>query len=567
MCVNPKRIWNRGKFFRPGVDKASFFVPCGKCPECHRKITDEWFLRTVREVEQCNKEGGKVVFTTLTYNDSCLPHFDNKITNPSCFSYKDQHRFIRSMTKFFERHCVGFDNKKDFRYIIFPERGSDDFYVDEHGRNRQATLRPHYHILLMYSKKAFDSIMISFFNSSKVFLNMPVTRRDLMFNTLAEPVVKSFVENYWKVRVKREVFVPYKRPKLGVLGKYKKKAFDIPLGSVRWSDRPKKCKSGIFVDGEEASLYASKYACKDLSFYESEDVKNFLSDENGDLSPEKLHKYKGCLPRHHQSNFFGFDLVHELGDFDNDGKFIPNENYERYLLEGKDFGFSVDFEKLVAKKHKFPQYILNKINKTKKYVDGFEDPLPSYNRHYVLYLKHSLSYKIKECEQLFEKRLSIGELSKYLKSYNSNLTPGQFLDEVSQIMRGRKLYDLAVYNVVFKDLSLPGKMIDVLESMPYETIIDTGMDMALQRFEGRDFNFAYYHPDGWFSDECHRDIHEREFRYFDTLSCFIGFDGLIEKINKVYGEYRHACQMKFLKDNKERKAQKRAMYNFKHKIF
>lgn len=122
----------------------------------------DWSLRLSREFEICK---GSVLFCTFTFKDECLQYL--RMFQPFI---KSSHEFFVHdsfvMDKNGERiKC--FDNerfsenvcrklRKDgfkFKYILFPEYGSDDYYIDDCGRTRKGTKRPHYHVLFFFYDK------------------------------------------------------------------------------------------------------------------------------------------------------------------------------------------------------------------------------------------------------------------------------------------------------------------------------------------------------------------------------------------------------------------------------
>lgn len=119
----------------------------------------DWSLRLSREFEICK---GSVLFCTFTFKDDCLQYLrmfqpfvksshdfvvhdsfvmDNKGERVKCF---DNERFSEKVCRKLRKD--GFK----FKYILFPEYGSDDYYVDDCGRTRKGTKRPHYHVLFFF---------------------------------------------------------------------------------------------------------------------------------------------------------------------------------------------------------------------------------------------------------------------------------------------------------------------------------------------------------------------------------------------------------------------------------
>lgn len=121
MCTNLKIYKNR-------------VVPCGKCPQCKKKMRNEWFVRMSCENIQ---QKYTPFFCTFTYNDDNLP--ENGL-----FKYSDFQSFLKKVRIYISR------KKYDYklRYIVVGEFGS-----------KQKTERSHYHAILYgvpYNKEFID---------------------------------------------------------------------------------------------------------------------------------------------------------------------------------------------------------------------------------------------------------------------------------------------------------------------------------------------------------------------------------------------------------------------------
>lgn len=97
------------------------FVPCGRCLDCQKRLTNDWVFRLREE----SKNFRFSTFLTLTYDNKNLPKDGN-------LRYLDVQHFLARL-----RH------KFRFRF----------FAVGEYGYN--GTTRPHYHILLFSNSNSF----------------------------------------------------------------------------------------------------------------------------------------------------------------------------------------------------------------------------------------------------------------------------------------------------------------------------------------------------------------------------------------------------------------------------
>lgn len=134
MCLNARPAYilghnAHGKLklgFTPSAfalsDSPSFFVPCGRCPECQDMKRKQWSKRMLCQLFVTPSAS----FITLTYNDSHLPS-DGKV------SKSEIQRFIKRFRNVSRDY--GISISKDFKYFIVPEYGS------KFGR-------PHYHGIL-----------------------------------------------------------------------------------------------------------------------------------------------------------------------------------------------------------------------------------------------------------------------------------------------------------------------------------------------------------------------------------------------------------------------------------
>lgn len=191
MCTSPIRIFNKRHFSRevsisgttvviPRPLRAYNDVPCGKCPECLSARRNSYYFRCHNEYVH-----SKVcAFCTLTYDNDNLPThtfhsapvYDdsgNCVLEGSLFegSFWDKSHvqswlkrlnetliYKSASSKGIPRLVSGRVNPlfKDYvkqvgravRYLVVCERGKFDSYLDDSGRTRMGTGRPHYHALL-----------------------------------------------------------------------------------------------------------------------------------------------------------------------------------------------------------------------------------------------------------------------------------------------------------------------------------------------------------------------------------------------------------------------------------
>lgn len=170
MCVNPQKL------------PTGRIVRCGKCRECRQAKSLSWKVRNYFEAKRIQRLGGFMVYVTLTYNNDNVPkfspmdyllsretsefplHFDVDKFKDShisacreylCFRHSDLQKYLKAIRSQFVRDGIG-----DIRYFFASEFGGDYDYIDDSGRQRHATHRPHYHGLFFVNESLdkFDRV-------------------------------------------------------------------------------------------------------------------------------------------------------------------------------------------------------------------------------------------------------------------------------------------------------------------------------------------------------------------------------------------------------------------------
>lgn len=125
--------------------KGLFEVPCGHCEQCKTQKVNDWSFRLLEEAKETYRQGGFILFDTLTYDDKHVPtvgkvlfqlgefslDVTEKITDMLCNSKRDVQLFVKRL-----RAAYG----GPFRYYLVSEYGNDDRF----------THRPHYHALFFF---------------------------------------------------------------------------------------------------------------------------------------------------------------------------------------------------------------------------------------------------------------------------------------------------------------------------------------------------------------------------------------------------------------------------------
>lgn len=213
MCLRPIHITNNTTSFRP-IDKVEFDAPCGECEECRNIRRQEYQIRTYVEMTHKSRQGWIVCFGTLTYKSSCLP------TSTVYPNYGEpltiecfSRKDVSSLFNKFRKHMYKKFGVKGISYIVVTEYGDK-------------TQRPHYHFVVMFP---------------------PVT-------------TAQYVHNWFQINWSLGFIFP-----AVYTGGYDKHGyyhnpFETPPTAIY-----------------KVAGYLAKYCCKDLAFYEKEDVKQYVS--------------------------------------------------------------------------------------------------------------------------------------------------------------------------------------------------------------------------------------------------------------------------------------------------
>lgn len=198
MCYRPIHIHKASNGF------VAFDVPCGNCDECREQKRTDMFVRAWQEYASC---GGRICFTTLTFNNENLPYlltcpempiydgFMNEVDSwpadyTTCWNRDLYKKFIKAVKEKLQYYYgtnilhlqrlisenghrkknpewkEKVDSFKPFKYLTVCERGNTDIYYDRHGRQRFGSHRPHYHLLLFINFHIPDSKVLEIISQS-----------------------------------------------------------------------------------------------------------------------------------------------------------------------------------------------------------------------------------------------------------------------------------------------------------------------------------------------------------------------------------------------------------------
>ncbi len=117
-------------------------IPCGNCIECRIQHSAEWATRCIWET----KEHEENIMLTLTYDDEHIPKGQRidketgEVFETLTLKRKDLQDFKKRLRKKY----------KHIKLKTFEagEYGSEEEYIDNYGRKRKGTRRPHYHMIV-----------------------------------------------------------------------------------------------------------------------------------------------------------------------------------------------------------------------------------------------------------------------------------------------------------------------------------------------------------------------------------------------------------------------------------
>lgn len=132
-ATNPDELWKLGRV--P--------VPCGRCPNCRKRRTDDWVFRLQQEERSALSSN----FITLTYDGNNVPLAS--LSGRMTLQPEDLTNFFKRL-----RHYENKQFNKKSRPDLFTPSGKPIFPIryyacGEYGTNRW---RPHYHIILLNVK-------------------------------------------------------------------------------------------------------------------------------------------------------------------------------------------------------------------------------------------------------------------------------------------------------------------------------------------------------------------------------------------------------------------------------
>ena len=348
MCLRPLHITNNTTSFRP-IDKVELDCSCGDCEECRNLRKNEYELRIFAEcTHKVLNKGYIMCFGTLTYKPECLPQSTIYPSNREPLTIECFSR--KDISKLFNKL------RKHF-YKKFGVKGLSYIVVTEYG---DSTQRPHYHFIVLFPSVCTAEYVHRWINVNWTF---------------------GFI---------------FPRHHLGGYDSsgYYHHPFQTPFSAI-----------------QKVAGYISKYCCKDMAFYDKDDVKFYVNFLRSYMKRKDIDEHTYNYIRHymlydrltfvHTSRHFGEninDYVNSVDDFFN-GVQVPFKNvrlsipnYNRRKLLFKTRSVAVDpsikvqgydrFNNLVTKykvrydltdfgKKFFAEYVRKSIHKVSDTLNDF----------------------------------------------------------------------------------------------------------------------------------------------------------------------------------------------------
>lgn len=509
MCFNPITIRVRtSQFSDEGCQPLYIKVPCGHCGECRSAAKSQWYLRNYWQVRECIDFGGFVLFDTLTYRDSTLPHisdyfpeFKDTELDFSCFSKNHIVNFMKRLrknlsTKSFEKAEMVLSLKNQIKDLEeskkqFPLRKQSDRIKNRHQRDiidqkikEKKLLLKDYYKMGYDIDDNFDAFVVCEYGKDEYYQDDNGRMRKATFRPHYHVLFYSRVPDLTPTKLAEYIYKSWKKGRTDNYDEFNKIVRPkcrvrntVGKGSVRTSDE----------DMRKISNYVAKYICKDgpyekklfnriesicasLFGHESIDGLQSRIDEfldwqyfdflgrsikmgptevytpiKKDVSVSTAHFYKG------QEDRIRRFLNNAIGGF----HYQP-EGFGLYALDDKNFkmddwmnGYIEILDNRTIVRHiDVPRYYL-----TKRY---FDLEVSDWTGNKVYTLKPDMKDEYFQWKENFYSRLESRYVENYTKYYYQ--LSGEERAEVDRLLDGRSLRDFAEYVIYFKGRVCPSEL-------------------------------------------------------------------------------------------------------------
>lgn len=566
MCLNPITIRNPRTFYRHGIDKILLTVPCNKCTECKNELTNDWFVRLAYEYYDTIRSGGAFYFPTLTYNDDSRPVLDTTLPEFQCLN--DVHgRYVPGVTPtvpqfvqygFNKSHAQKFFKslRQNFNSPYLPEdlrlhipSGVKYFLVSEYGGE---THKPHYHVLLSLPKEvdsyALKKVLEISWSDRIAFSDAPYYVQTLA--TKHYPYVEKLAHGQY-VELERYFILPPRR------GQKTPQIFHRK-GFVSWSK-----KHGPKVQSVACVRYILKYLFKDSQFM-CRPLVSLLDDYIQSLPPIKtitndvqlalIKKLKDFFPFRLSSQKLGDSLFRQL-----DLKNLSEDETYSALDKLQNNQVSVPNDTVL---YSIPKYIVRRLFYNYRDI-GLKKNVCQLDSVGAQVLRMKYNYTV----DYLAKRYSFLQSDSFINMADSTffdefrfkygLSYDQFHSFVTEKFSGmfEDFHDLAIYNLVFRDVSYDG--VDVSD-LTLKDLTSNGINIFNQKidtYNNPDEDYYYNLPDPL------NKLDTREFNYlrrnlYNALPQFDKYQFVVDAFEFIFQKVMY----RVIQEKEQQKAYRDAMH-------
>lgn len=276
---------------------------------------------------------------------------------------------------------------------------------------------------------------------------------------------------------------------------------------------------GASVESLDGIGYVTKYCCKQIEYFEREDLKNYISKKSN------LEKIKNYLPKHWQSKGFGLYLANWLSAKDN-----ILDYFTRGI--GKDF-FGVGGE---DKFYSLPRYIVNKLlykvndKGVRVHSDLGKELAPKL-----------FALSLDKCEKSLKRYFTVNGLRPLIDSQDCHrfISINEFDSTIPNNYAGlsgylckklnnRPIRELALYMLSFRGLTLPERSLYL-----YNCIEDLNTEelecVAYSILDDAENDDVYYYSDKSFKDSS---IYDKCYTW-SASPRFDGFETILRVIQDI----------------------------------
>lgn len=429
MCLNPRQIINPKKRIRKsGGENYIINVPCGVCAECVESKRKEACMRTYYEWQDTIKSNGFVYFETLTYNNDEIPKLSdycNKIERDSkddmtCFDKKHIQSYLSKLRTYIKRNNN--EVKGNIKYFITSEYGSTNDYVDNKGKVRKGTKRPHYHILffikLDIDPKSFVMLSNKIWGKGRTDYNTNKWKKHIFNRDNSTEIAKVAISKYVSKYISKDYYY---------------------MNNI--NDRIKKIEDNNLLNEEEINKLK-----KQVKLFKSWSTKFGISGITEDINKECIENFTIRIP-----------------DKDKVWDTMKLPMYYRRKMHYDCIKVGNKY-KWIMKDEYIQKYVEREYNSAKLYEDKINDMINNLNEY------------IKE-NDVWEEKDERGKATK-LTAQNAMEIRVDITKEINKLLDGRTIKEYAEYITQYKGRIYNEIVCDDMVTLKYSCVDNDNIDNA-----------------------------------------------------------------------------------------